>query len=329
MNVNDTYVLMQYIISKNTQQGYLSPVDFNTVINQAQRSYISYLLGSIQKYQYGRPIAPVELGGSMTLRQILTPFIKETNLLVSNTGTCPYPTDFVQVDAMWTITGLNRIRQVEQDKLYSFYNSQIDPVADWPIYLIKVGGFQFYPETIGSAKLSYIMEPPKIIWSYTLDGNGRPVYSEAGPQLATTATGAGWAGSNFAGGYTHTPGNTAPLVNTAIVPLLGFFYDIEVTVTAATVGTLQISFGGLSSQVDIFGETSLTGFASTLDSLVLTPSSAFDGTVVVSIRQPSRQPLWEGTAMLDVIGRALMMTGVNLQSSAILSYATELKNQGQ
>ena len=49
MSVNDVYVLMQFIVNKN-QNGYLSPEDFNNAINQAQRSYLSFLMGNPEQY---------------------------------------------------------------------------------------------------------------------------------------------------------------------------------------------------------------------------------------------------------------------------------------
>lgn len=326
MTVNDVYVLMQYIINKN-QQGYLSPSDFNTVINQAQRSFISYLMGSIQKYQYGRPIAPVELGDSMTLRQILSPVITETLLPIDPSGYVTYPTDFVLTDAMWTFNGFNRIRAVEQDKLYSFYNSQIDPISEWPIYLIKENGFQFYPINIGSAKLSYIKEAPKIIWAYTLDGNGRPVYSEAGPQLATTASGTGWTGANFTSGYTHTiPAGTTALTST-LAPTQGLYYVIQITLSSVTTGYIEFNFGNFTTSTS--RSTTISGYAASTTSLSITPYDGFDGVVQLSINQASTQPVWGETTMLDVISRALLMVGINLQANQIVSYANEIKNQGQ
>jgi hypothetical protein len=327
MNVNDTYVLMQYILNKN-QQGYLSPADFNNIINQAQRSYISYLKGSIQRYQYNVPFAPVELGNSMTLRQILSPVIVERQLSVGANGFSPYPEDYVIVDALWTLNNFNRIRAVEQDKLYSFYNSQIDPIADWPIYLIKDTGFQFYPQNLGSVKLSYVKEAPAIIWSYTLDGNGRPVYSEAGPQIATTGAGTGWTGLAFSSGYTHTtPAGTAPLIG-AFSAVSGLYYNITLTITGATAGTyVDLNFGGLTTSTGV--STTILGYASASTPLTITPHNNFDGTIRVTVNQASTQPVWGGTTMLDVISRALLMVGVNLQAPQVLSYATEIKNQGQ
>jgi len=60
--VDDVYQIVTYSVGKNLQQGYVSPSDFNLVINQAQKSYASYLLGNFQQYQPGRPQARVEFG---------------------------------------------------------------------------------------------------------------------------------------------------------------------------------------------------------------------------------------------------------------------------
>lgn len=175
--IDDVYQLSTYAVGKNLQQGYLSPADFNLVINQAQKSYVTYLLGDFQQYQPGRPTARVEFGQNSVLRQRLSPIIYQTNLVVNGTGYAPYPADYLQTDAMWTSTGYNRVREVQQNFLYSTYNSVIDPVAGWPIYIIEDTGFRFFPITIGAAKLSYIAQAPDMEWGYTLNPNGIPVYS--------------------------------------------------------------------------------------------------------------------------------------------------------
>lgn len=178
MTVNDIYVLIQYIVNKN-QQGYLSPSQFNTVINQGQRSYATYLLGRVQDYMPTRPMSKVEFGNNSVIRQRLSPIIYGYNLTVDGNGYSPYPSDYLQTDAMLSIYGFNRVRFVEQDSLYAYYNSSIDPIATNPIYLIQDTGFQFYPTTTANAKLSYVRNPPDMVWGYTDDLRGRPVYSEA------------------------------------------------------------------------------------------------------------------------------------------------------
>jgi hypothetical protein len=176
MTVNDMYLLVQYAFNKS-QNGVLTSEEFNRIANLAQNSYVSFLLGSLQQYQAGRPIARVELGQNSVVRQRLTPVIYGYTLNVDSTGFSPYPTDYVQTDSMWSIYGYSRIRFADQDKWFSTYNSVIDPVANNPIYKLRDTGFEFAPTTVGQAKMSYVRNPPPIYWGYVLDGNGRRVYS--------------------------------------------------------------------------------------------------------------------------------------------------------
>lgn len=222
MNVDAVYSLMLYILNKS-QHGYFGPDDFARVINMAQRSYISFLLGNLQSYTPGRPVSKVELGLNAVVRQRLAPAIYGYNLAVDATGFSPYPLDYLQTDAMWSIYGFNRIRNIAQEKLYGVYNSTIDPIASNPIYLIEDNNFRFYPTNIAAAKLSYVKDPLDIKWNYTLDVNGEPVYNPIG----------------------------------------------------------------------------------------------------------SVQPIWDSTAMLEIITRALRMVGVSLQFAEVSQYAEQIKNQGQ
>ena len=187
-NINDVYKIVLYITGKNLQQGYVSPEDFNNTINIAQYPYVAYLLGIFQQYQPGRPVARVEFGQNSVVRQRLAPIIYESFLTVNGAGYSPYPSaaalvpsngDYLQTDAMWSAYGYERIREVQQHYFYSIYNSKIDPVASWPVYMIKNDGFQFAPFNIGQARISYVIEPPDMIWGYTLDVNGVPIYNAA------------------------------------------------------------------------------------------------------------------------------------------------------
>lgn len=183
MNVNQVYKIVLLAAKKNLQDGYVSPEDFYNSINQAQASYLDYLLGEYQKYQVGRPIAPVELGQSQKIRQSIAPLIYGAILSPNTTtGLASYPSDFEQVDAMWGIYGFYNIRFVQQDRLNSYYRSSIDPIATNPIYLVKWEGIQFYPENIGQARMSYIRTPPSIVWGYVLDSNGIPAWNPATSQ---------------------------------------------------------------------------------------------------------------------------------------------------
>jgi hypothetical protein len=186
MNVNDMYQICQFAINK-AQNGYLTPSEFNLTINQAQVSYQDYLLGEFQQYQYGRPQARINYSQNENIRQRLTPLLTESTLTInSTTGESPYPADYVQADSIIT-SDLKRVRFVQQDSLYSYYNSEIDPVATNPIYLIEPNKFQFYPKTLGSAILTYVKNAPDIVWAYTTV-SGRPVYAPTQTGVGVTPT---------------------------------------------------------------------------------------------------------------------------------------------
>jgi len=171
------YQICQFAINK-AQNGYLTPSEFNLTINQAQVSYQDYLLGEFQQYQPGRPQARINYSQNENIRQRLTPLLATTALVVNaGTGAISYPGDYVQADSLLTST-VQRIRYTQQDSLYSYFNSTIDPVATNPIYMITSTGFQFYPITIGTVTLNYIKEAPSIVWAYTTV-SGRPVYDSA------------------------------------------------------------------------------------------------------------------------------------------------------
>jgi|SRR6187402_3343150 len=185
MTADFGYTLVKKVLAKS-QQGYASPADYNTFINMSQFMYTDYLLGEFEQYQYQRPVPKVQFGMNQQVRQSLTPLIGPfITLTVDGTGFSSYPNDFQQVDAMMT-TDDRAIRYCQQHQKQAFIKSKIDPVATNPIYLIEGnddpkldGGFRFYPNTLGTAKLSYVKTPPEIKWAYNPDGNGRPIYDPA------------------------------------------------------------------------------------------------------------------------------------------------------
>lgn len=176
MTVDFIFKLVKYICNQN-QRGDISSSRFNIIIPQAQASFTSYLIGEYSKYQPGRAVPPVALGVTKRIRQTLAPLIEKPLQLIVNgvTGIAPYPADFVYVDAMYT-SDKKRIRYVEQNELVSYLEDEIDPVESNPIYLIQKEGFQFYPITIINPLISFIKNPPNIVWAFSLDSNQREVY---------------------------------------------------------------------------------------------------------------------------------------------------------
>ena len=105
-----------------------------------------------------------------------------------------------------------------------------------------------------------------------------------GDELLTSSgwTSADWTG-DWASGWDHTTGNTTALLN-SLAAVTNNFYQITYTVTGRTAGTFTSTFGGVTS-----GAYSATGAwgprATSTGTLSITPTSTFDGTIVISIKQ--------------------------------------------
>jgi hypothetical protein len=117
----------------------------------------------------------------------------------------------------------------------------------------------------------------------TIQGTTASDSGQLGSELLTTGTGdASWTGSSFATGYTHVAGSTTTLTST-LAGVVNNFYQITYTVTNRTAGSFTIAFGGFTSSE--FTSTGAVGpRATTTDTLVITPTSDFNGTIVLSIR---------------------------------------------
>lgn len=173
MTVDDAYKLVLYIVKKNQGDGYVSQDEFNRTINVASNSFYDYLLQELQQRSYPRQ----GLGNSQVVRRRLAPVIYGRVLSIDSTGFTPYPADYVQVDAMWSIYGYNdRIRFSQQDNLYSYVGSTIDPVETNPVYIIEEQGFRFFPNSLWQARMSYFRRPTDIYWASIYGPNQRPIY---------------------------------------------------------------------------------------------------------------------------------------------------------
>jgi len=118
-------------------------------------------------------------------------------------------------------------------------------------------------------------------------------------------TSTGWTG-NESIGWTHTAGNTTPLSNT-LAALVNSNYQLQITVTNRTAGSFTAAFGGDTS-ITLNSSAYYTILATTNGNLVITPSSDFDGTIIIAIKEV----VWDLTEaeILDILG----LTGETIAS---------------
>jgi len=325
MTVNTAYNIMRFIARKN-QLGSLSPSDFQYAFNTAQRNYYDLLVGRIEQYRYDKPTPRIGLSMTDNVVTRLMPFEKTATIAISSNLTTK-PTDFNKLLSM-TTPDFRLIYRVEENRFSSRYYDLIDPIdSENGFYVEQTSNWRVYAPPATSVLVKYLSLPTDVAWGYYLDGSGRPVYSTYGTNIATTGSGTNWTGTSFATGYTHTTGQGYSLATT-IIPNIGTYYTGTLTITGRTAGSITLLFGGQSFG-GITGSASITATAIDDTSLTITPTSDFNGTITLSLKAPSVDPLWLDNDMDEVIARALKILGVSIKESALLTYGEQVIQKGE
>lgn len=180
MTIDQVYKFIDFIIKKSNSGGYLTPDEFNLIINRAQIQYFNKLYGNQNDYRYDRPVPKIAYAITEKISNSLSPFLSDsTALTVDSNGQVNIPSDLFQTVSMThTIDGIEyEITRVEQDRIANNLSSYYDaPSSDFPIYSQLRTKFQFYPKNLGTANLYYLKKPTDMVWGYTTV-SGRPVYN--------------------------------------------------------------------------------------------------------------------------------------------------------
>ena len=184
MNINEAYKIVSYLVDKY-QGTYLSPDDFNMVINMAQRQYLNYMTedGSGHRgLQMGR-----KMGTLITTPVVesLSKFMVETTLnVISQIAT--QPSNLYTTVSVRTADDLHVVRRITSDKLSNYLADPIDPpTTTEPVYIEMGDTYKVYPNTVASIKVGYVKMPAEMRWGYT----GNLVYNPATYDPVTTPTG--------------------------------------------------------------------------------------------------------------------------------------------
>ena len=186
MTVDQCYSILRFIVRKN-QLGSLSPLDFQYAFNTAQRNYYDLLVGRIEQYQYGRPVPRIGLSMTDNVVSRLMPFESSSTLtigsgltLASGLLTATKPTGFNKLLAMYTVNNY-RVYRLEENRFAERIQDSIDPIDEANAFYVEQStNWRVYPTTLSSLTLKYLTVPADVVWAYTTDGSGRPVYTSTG-----------------------------------------------------------------------------------------------------------------------------------------------------
>jgi hypothetical protein len=157
----------------------------------------------------------------------------------------------------------------------------------------------------------------------TASSDTAPLGSEL---AAVTGTGTNWtlAGTNLnVGGYTHATGSVDPLT-TALAAVNGTYYQIAYTITGRTTGSITINYGGTSTSG--ITATGATGpLASSTAVLTITPTTDFNGTVVLSIKTISASAA-SSTFSNSTLGSNIEFRASNINTNTFIGLQTGRRN---
>ena len=131
-------------------------------------------------------------------------------------------------------------------------------------------------------------------------------------------TSLGWTGDSSIG-WTHTAGNVSVLSN-VLATIINSNYQIQIKVTGRTAGSFVVGFGGDIS-IALNSSNYYTILATTNGSLTVTPTTDFNGTIIIAIKKV----VWEITAqqILSILGVANVV-----QSSQITGFVSAVAGSG-
>lgn len=179
LSIDDIYSIVQNLVNKY-KQGYLSPGEFNYYFNLSQNQYFNYLIGLIDNYRYGVPIAPVSKMINQTMQDKLSPFFTSYTSSLNTNGTVIKPNGYGSV--INVVLPNNVIANPRpQNKINGFLTDSINVNNTANPFCVDNGNFfQLYPSTGWpsgtNVTLNYYRLPPDAVWNY-VGGSVPPVYS--------------------------------------------------------------------------------------------------------------------------------------------------------
>ena len=188
VSVDTIYKRVQALSNKSAVGGWLDPAQFNEYANMASLSIINQQFQVFQKVQ--------------KITDVLSPFIKRKQTWINSlTGLLQYPSDYLYYitlrtyrrdkylevikecgDVAPTVKDFAKVPQIpikliDSDKLATLNQSdKYTPNYDYPYAEETLDGFYIYPLDLGYALFTYIKQPVTVVWAYTTDIYGLPVY---------------------------------------------------------------------------------------------------------------------------------------------------------
>lgn len=170
MTIQEIHNFILLLLNKHNT-GYVTPEEIDSVLDRAQMWYFNKLVGNIEEYQPGRPIARVAYGMTSTIHDHLAPFKGISTSASNSSGVVSLPSDYMYVISVRKNS--SSVPIISEDELgirlesYIFAPSSTEPVA----LISGKGQVKLYPEEVHSSlSIDYLSRPAKPVFGYTQSG---------------------------------------------------------------------------------------------------------------------------------------------------------------
>tara|TARA_R100000805_G_C3584059_1_gene87189 strand:+ start:42 stop:746 length:705 start_codon:yes stop_codon:yes gene_type:complete len=176
VNIDDVYQAVLAVANKE-QRGYITPQEFQTFANHAQKEILEQYLYDIN--QFGRvPGNSTEHSDMLNLLdEKLSVFKKVSPALAVDPGTfrVQLPSDLYKIGSLSHVmfNKTHIFEEINYNELVTMQKSYLtSPTFSRPVYTNHTGGFlTIYPSGISSVNMSYIKQPRKPRWGYVVAGD--------------------------------------------------------------------------------------------------------------------------------------------------------------
>lgn len=181
MDINQCFEFVKFVSNK-TQQGNITPQQFNMLAPIAQISLVNQLLGNEQEYQPSKPLARYGMGINQKLMEDLRPIVTIPTALVFTAGVATYPvTSLYLFDLAETASG-KEITPCEVDEGRILAQSVIKPpIVGNAKYYVLGSSIYVLPASIVNTLVTFVRRPALPFWDSTII-NSVAVYNASSSQ---------------------------------------------------------------------------------------------------------------------------------------------------
>jgi len=175
VNVDTVYQRVLAIANKE-QRGYITPLEFNLLANQAQleifEDYFTQLNQAIAALGNESEYSDIV----KTLNEKISLFKTRSALTYSN-GYFSYPSDMHKLGTLYyrpggsSIEKAIEVQEINHDELIDYSKSPLtSPTRSRPIYIRSTSGIEIFssPSIVNNIETSYIKRPAKVEWGYVV-----------------------------------------------------------------------------------------------------------------------------------------------------------------